>query len=361
MAQLGLAHDPGHDPPNVPIEQLHHLRVLSWEIALLSTFMTCIVSAYSIFTHLNFYNYPDQQRRVIRIIFMVPLYAITSFFSLWFVGASVYLDLLRDSYEAFVLYQFFMLMMGYLGGEFRVEGLLKNKSATPHLWPLYHCLKPVQVSHPTFLIRIKQLVFQFFFIKPVLAILSIVFAACGILSEGHWDPTSAYPYVTFIDNLSISLCFYALVLFYTALRDDLKAYHPVPKFLCVKSVIFFSFWQSVAVSALVMTDIIRDAGSYLTAQNIATGFQDFLICLEMFIFSLVHLYAFNHREWMKYEPERHYSMEEAFMDCLSLKDVVKESRHTLSNRGGYRRLLEVPADDLDSTGRSQHPYYATYG
>ena len=56
-------------------------------------------------------------------------------------------------------------------------------------------------------------------------------------------PTSGYLYITIVNNVSISLALYALFLFYFATRDLLSCYDPVLKFLIVKSVVFFAFWQ----------------------------------------------------------------------------------------------------------------------
>jgi hypothetical protein len=52
-----------------------------------------------------------------------------------------------------------------------------------------------------------------------------------------------YLYVAIINNVSISLALYALVVFYFATKDLLRPYNPVLKFFTIKSIIFLSFWQ----------------------------------------------------------------------------------------------------------------------
>ena len=46
-----------------------------------------------------------------------------------------------------------------------------------------------------------------------------------------------------INNGSISLALYALVVFYFATQDLLRPYNPILKFFTIKSIIFLSFWQ----------------------------------------------------------------------------------------------------------------------
>jgi hypothetical protein len=44
-------------------------------------------------------------------------------------------------------------------------------------------------------------------------------------------------------NVSVGYAFYCLGLFYIMLNQPLKKHNPVPKFLCIKAVLFLSFWQ----------------------------------------------------------------------------------------------------------------------
>ncbi|KAJ7567776.1 hypothetical protein O6H91_01G006800 [Diphasiastrum complanatum] len=48
--------------------------------------------------------------------------------------------------------------------------------------------------------------------------------------------------VTFILNAAVSLAMYSLLNFYHLFGKELAPHKPLPKFLCIKGVVFFSFW-----------------------------------------------------------------------------------------------------------------------
>lgn len=68
--------------------------------------------------HLEYYNRPKLQIRVVRILWMVPIYAVDAWFSLRFKDAAFYIDPVRECYEAFVIYNFFMYLVAYLEDEY---------------------------------------------------------------------------------------------------------------------------------------------------------------------------------------------------------------------------------------------------
>ena len=105
---------------------------------------------YQIIQHLLNFHQPKYQLYIVRIILLVPIYAVQSFLSLLLPESSLIFDTLRDwykklisdppktsqyytklfiflSYEGYVLYIFTQLMIQYLGGEFTLVSHLELK------------------------------------------------------------------------------------------------------------------------------------------------------------------------------------------------------------------------------------------
>jgi hypothetical protein len=56
-----------------------------------------------------------RQRHYIRILWMVPIYSIESWLALRFNEQKLYLETMREAYEAYVVYSFFKLMREFFG------------------------------------------------------------------------------------------------------------------------------------------------------------------------------------------------------------------------------------------------------
>jgi len=76
-----------------------------YQLAGTFTLLSCLISMWHMSAHLRKLNQPVIQRKILAILWMSPIYAITSWFSLVFPSAEGYLAIIKDAYEAYVIYQ----------------------------------------------------------------------------------------------------------------------------------------------------------------------------------------------------------------------------------------------------------------
>ncbi|PAA51001.1 hypothetical protein BOX15_Mlig009666g3, partial [Macrostomum lignano] len=272
----------------------------SQAIAGIAAFAAIILGCYQIYEHLRHYQCPSEQRWIVRILFIVPIYSFCSWLSLLlFVHDELYIyfDSLRDIYEAFVIYNFLCLCYEYLGGESNILADLRGKPIPLSYFYCTCCFAGRQYT-VTFLRFCKQATLQFCIVKPCMVFVTIGLQLAGLYKHGNFSPLSGYLYVTMIYNCSVSLALYALVLFYFATREMLSQFDPVLKFFTIKSVIFLSFWQGVALAILEKSGAISPvysaaSGAVTTGTGtVAAGYQNFIICLEMLVAAVALRFAF---------------------------------------------------------------------
>jgi hypothetical protein len=235
------------------------------------------------------YEKPDVQRRIMAVLWMVPIYSITSWLSLVFPSAEHILSAIRDGYEAYVVYTFIALLIAILQGndtydQFIVKltqhvieenqayntAIRKKLSNIPtrHLVPPFPCCyQYTRVSSVAvaWLNQCRIMAIQFVFLKPFLSILPYFITLSGYDYEAdknapyrhdniNWN--SARLYVIILMNISVALAFYGLLKFYHGTEKDLQWCDPWPKFLCVKGVVFMTFWQGIAIQVKIFKLII---------------------------------------------------------------------------------------------------------
>lgn len=208
---------------------------------------------------------------------------------------AIYFDLLRDCYEAFVINTFFCLLIEYTGGYQKTKETFAKHEKVKLIIPL-NC---IEVRPKRGLLRtLKRITLQYVVIRPVCAIAAVILQSVNIYCPGNWNFSRGYIYLTFILFCSVTAAMYALIMFYTMAKDEMAEYKPIGKFLSVKAVIFLSFWQSIVVAGLVSIDALK-ATSGWTTDNISDGVQNVLICGEMVIISIVHIFVFSHKPYIK--------------------------------------------------------------
>jgi hypothetical protein len=290
---------------------------------------------YGIVMHLANYNQPNIQMYIVRILWMVPIYSMESWLCLRFHRYAVYIETLRDVYESYVLYSFLQFLIQVLGGEEELILMLKDKSPTRgvHMWGLQWCVKPWLMGQPVsstrqpqqqnkqsanaatsnsgrsvqwtspFFVRCKFGVLQYVLMKFVTSLFVMVLELNDMYKEGDFSPTSGYLYICFLTNFSQCWALYCLIFFYLATKNELGPIRPVGKFLSVKALVFFTWWQSMFISLIYQMDLIphyraKKNESVWTSEDVAKGLQDYLICIEMFIGAIVHVFVFPHTDYL---------------------------------------------------------------
>lgn len=252
--------------------------------------------------------------------------------------AAAFLDPVRDMYEAFTIYTFFQLLINYLSGERALIIMTHGREPVDHLWPLNHVLPRFDISDPHTFLAIKRGILQYAWLKPVLTLAAIIMKATGTYQEGYISLKSGYLWSGIIYNISVTVCLYALGLFWVCMNQDLKPFRPVPKFLSIKLIIFASYWQGFFLSILVWLGAIPDQVEGYTPDNLAAAIQDFLICVEMPAFAIAHWYAFS---WQDFADSRISSARMpvwyAVRDAFGIRDLIQDSKETFSgDKYGYR-------------------------
>nr|XP_027060942.1 protein LAZ1-like [Coffea arabica] len=124
-----------------------------------------------------------------------------------------------------------------------------------------------------------------------------------------------YPYMAVVLNFSQSWALYCLVQFYSITKVELAHIKPLAKFLTFKSIVFLTWWQGIFIALFYDLGLLRSP--IAQALQFQSSVQDFIICIEMGIASVVHLYVF---------PAKPYElMEDYFPGSVSvLGDYIGE-------------------------------------
>jgi hypothetical protein len=250
-----------------------------------AAFLSTVASALAfvqIGLHLKHYSNGNHQRHILRIIFLVPIYALLSFAALQSPKHSLDLDTFRDCYESWVVYNFLALCFEYVGGPGNVQNNMSGKMLPPSLWA---CAREAQQVDGAYLRRSKQYALQFVFLKPLLSLISWIMHMRGQYGDSAIDFRRGYVYVLFVYNISYSFALYGLLMFYRGAYDLLKPHKPLAKFMLVKAVIFLTFWQGAFIALAVATGDVSSS-----EEGRAT--QDFLVCVEMVFASVFMHIAF---------------------------------------------------------------------
>ncbi|KAF6833519.1 duf300 domain-containing protein [Colletotrichum musicola] len=283
---------------------------LALVIAGSSTIIAISLSLYLVFMHANNYTKPREQRQIIRILFMVPVYAASSFLQLYYYWHAVYFQVMSDCYEAFAIASFFSLMCHYLAPDLHTQkDYFRNMHPIkPWVWPVNWfakccggdkgCWRTPKSGLTWFNINWIG-IYHYVFIRVAMTITAVVSQYFHRYCESSNNPVFAHVWVISINCVAVTIAMYCVIQFYVQLREPLSPHSPFLKVLAIKLVVFFSFWQVTCISLATSTLDLVHPNKVLAYPDIKVGIPALLLCFEMALFALLHLWAFP---WRPYAP-----------------------------------------------------------
>eukprot|EP00040_Diaphanoeca_grandis_P023849 m.130268 g.130268 ORF g.130268 m.130268 type:complete len:440 (+) comp29468_c1_seq1:75-1394(+) len=309
-------------------ESGHHFF---WKIAFWFAFMAVPISLWDIAQHLRHWNNAPLQRHIVRVMWMPPIYALESWFSLRYYEEAVYLRAARECYEAYVIYNFYMYLLTFLRQEDPdFDANLETRPEFPH-WNFFarHTLPKWKMGHG-WLVRVSSGPVVYVVLRVVMTIVAFGTQLGGVYSEGEsFDPKTGYFWCTWVLFVAQSWAIYCLVYFYKAFSSDLAPCSPLKKLGVVKFVVFFTWLQGVIVSVMVSAGWIKEWDDDQTGfgTDLPGRINDLLICIEMFFVTLVHHKVFSWREYLDLDDAAHYKpmgFKTAFKNLFDINDVSSD-------------------------------------
>ncbi|CZT10844.1 hypothetical protein WAI453_007960 [Rhynchosporium graminicola] len=319
-------------------------------IAAASAFIAILLSFYLIFMHAIHYTKPYEQRHIIRILFMIPAYAAASFLQFYYYWHAVYFQVICDCYEAFAIASFFALLCNYVAPDLHEQKMyFRSIEPKPWVWPISWFTKcccgqrgPWRTprSGLTWFNIIWTGVYHYCFIRVSMTVTAVVTQYFGKYCESSNSPVFAHIWILIIESVAVTIAMYCLIQFYVQLRQDLAAHNPFLKVLAIKLVIFLSFWQSFMISILTGSTLnIVVPTAKIAYPDLKVGIPSLLLCIEMALFAILHLFAFSWKPYASSSSSSTYPMSnikntlgpkqggflgiKAFIDAMNPWDLVK--------------------------------------
>ena len=316
--------------------------VVAFELSVFASLLTIL----QILQHLLSYRQPQRQRFVIRILLMVPIYAIDSFWAMLDFKQASFIAVARDTYEAYALYNFFHLLLDLMGGVHGCVASWKSKKMNTmhHSFPLTLLYGDYQLNAKT-VETWRFFVLQYTMLSPVLTLLQYIATFEGIFDESSWSAANLHVYFTAMRCVSVTLAFTALFYCYSSTKKILHSYHPLGKFIAIKVVVFLCFWQGIVVQLMAHFNVMPHGlksfvlnwyHGHKTLEEVEETLCNLLLCAEMFGTAILHHFVFNAKDYKGSDDEKESDKEkEGFffqnlLHAFSVSDIVVESKHVVS-------------------------------
>lgn len=339
---------------SVTKEQLQNAHdFMLYQLTGMFTLLTCLIALWHMNSHVTHWNKPEVQKKILAILWMPPIYAVCCWLSLVFAKFEPALEIVTSSFEAYVIYMFMALMVSHIANgdqQGTIRSRRRGSQDIPWEWesviriferkevpPSLRCCGKFKTPRDAFYL-LMGFGIQFVLIVPFVSICNWIFHLENV-TGGWWDVRCPYFYTSMVSNISVTFALYALYKFYHITHDEraIASINPWPKFLCIKGVIFMTYYQGIVLDVLANVGFV-DGNTGRVAQN-------FIICIEMFLAALVHPFVFGYEEC---QPGYEYVHKLGAGDSVALPDFFRDVRMLLKTRRPRKvKIDEVSPGDSD--------------
>jgi hypothetical protein len=231
----------------------------------------------------------------------------------------------QTAYEAVTLSAFLFLIVEYVADTTtgnKPENAVARKDKRPLPFPF--CFWRYRPTKPYFMYTVKWSVLQYVIIRPLGTIAGIICERFNVLCESAgYNVHFANVWIETIEFISISVALYGLFVFYGLMSSELVGRRPIAKFLSVKLIVMFTFYQAFVFSTLASHHVIH-ATEYWTATNVADGLTALAICVEMVFGSAFMWWAYPYTEYRRGPDEPPTSVWRPLWDSINFSDFGRE-------------------------------------
>jgi hypothetical protein len=308
----------------------------------------------------------QEQKHIIRILAVIPVYAWTTYFSFVFYSSAIYCELIRECYAAYATVSFFTLMCHYIAPNLHEQ---KNyfRSVEPKNWgwPVNWIQKLTGGEHKGWLrkprsgvtwfnvrkcsiyipktvadrLQINYIgIFQYVVLRTIVTIIAVVTQSLGQFCKGNRNPRYASTWTVIIDGLSVLLAMYCIQQVYNQLKEDLAPNKPVLKMICVKLIVFLTYWQTTLISQLNHYGALKET-RFIASADLQIGIPCLLTCAETLGFAILHYWTFP---WRVYDISRLPKYPEQMYECgpnEALLEAVSPWDYCRAAARGFRWLF----------------------
>lgn len=281
--------------------------------------IACTLTGWQLWRHWHSAQEPQALKHIAAVLALVPVYALCSLGSLLWPRIFLYLDLVKDGYEAYALWHLYLLLLHYFhrraplflgvleAGTFVLKDKCSvEKALTEHqqqqslewftqmppqqfmllcqrqLWPT------VRVWH-----AVRWALLQYALWRLLLPVPTLVTFEMGFYGHREIVAQRAYVWLTVVTTLSISVAVWSLYAMLRLVKPAIWMHAPMQKFLSIKLLVLGLFWQSLLLS------LLQQAGALplqhfegWSALQVAEALHATLSCAELACLALYNAWIF---------------------------------------------------------------------